>query len=46
VTVYTYRPDHTGTLVLHSVRMFKLEATAEAWATMMHNAGYIVETYV
>jgi hypothetical protein len=46
MTVYTYRPDHVGTLVLHSVRTFKVDATAEAWADMMRNAGYIAETYV
>jgi hypothetical protein len=45
VTVYTYRPDHTGTLVLHSARHFALPTTAELWATMMRNAGYTAETY-
>jgi hypothetical protein len=45
-TVYTYRPDHRGTYQLHSVRTFALEATAEAWATMMRNAGYLAEIYV
>jgi hypothetical protein len=44
--VYTYRPDHTGTLVLHSVRQFMEDSTAELWADMMRNAGYIAELYV
>lgn len=44
-TVYIYRPDHAGTLVLHSVRTFTNPGTAELWADMMRNAGYIAEVY-
>jgi hypothetical protein len=45
VTVYTYSPDHTGTLVLHSARHFAEQATAELWANVMRNAGYTAEIY-